>query len=143
VIGIVIAVVVLVGAGTGAYYLFFRHGDSPAGTANATPQQVVSGFAQAYTSLAHTLATDDLAKVDSYLCAADQSAMQVIYQHQKGTNSTDASFSMRTSDVSVQGAKGTFLIVISDVGGASAPRQGNLVRQNQRWLVCHTVAPPN
>src|SRR6266568_3405015 len=138
VVGIVIAVLVLIGAGAGAYYLFFRASDTQTG-ANATPQQVASGFAHAYTSLAHTLSADDLARVDGYLCAKDQGAMRVIYDHQKNTNSTDRSFSMRASQVSVQGVTGTFQIVVTASGGASEPRRGKLVRQDQRWLVCDTV----
>jgi hypothetical protein len=68
--------------------------------------------------------------------------MQVIYDHQKSTNSTDKSFSMRTSGLTIAGAKGTFQIVVIEQGSKSEPRQGSLVRQNQRWLVCDTVSPP-
>lgn len=136
-----IAVVVLIGAGIGAYYVFFHEGDQQA-AANTSPQQVVSGFAQAYTSLAHTLSANDLAKVKGYLCAADQQAMQVIYDHQKSLNSTDSSFSMRTSGLAIGGERGTFQFVIVEQGTASPPRVGTLVRQNQSWLVCDTVSPP-
>jgi hypothetical protein len=142
VVGIVIGAVVLIGAGTGAYYLFFR-ADTGRPGADATPAQVVSGFAQSYTSLAHTLSTDDLARVRTFLCAKDQDAVQVIYDHQKGANGVDASFSMRASGVTVKGDGGTFVIVIDDRGRASAPHRGNLVRQNQRWLVCDTLFPPS
>lgn len=139
--GIVIGAVVLIGAGTGAYYLFFRTGTGQPG-ADATPAQVVSGFAQSYTSLAHTLSADDLARVRTFLCAKDQEAVQVIYDHQKGTNGADTSFSMRASGVTVKGDAGTFVIVIDDRGRTSAPHRGSLVRQNQRWLVCDTLFPP-
>jgi len=141
VVGTVIAVLVLVGAGTGAYLVFFR----PSGTAaagNTDPQQVVAGFAQSYTSLAHTLSTDDLARVKGYLCPTDQQAMQVIYDHQKALHNTDSSFSMRASDARVAGSQGTFQIVITDRGTSSRAHVGKLVRQNQDWLVCDTVSPP-
>jgi hypothetical protein len=141
VVGIVLAVVVLVGAGIGAYYVFFRSGGQQS-VANSDPQEVVSGFAAAYTSLAHTLSSADLARVKGYLCTADQQAMQVIYDHQKSLNSTDRSFSMRTSGLATDGDRGTFQFVITDQGTASRPRTGKLVRQNQSWLVCDTVAAP-
>jgi hypothetical protein len=141
VVGIAIGAVVLIGAGIGAYYVFFHKTQQPA--ANANPQQVVVGFAQAYTSLAHTLSPDDLAKVKGYLCATDQQAMQVIYDHQKSGNSADTSFSIRTSGVAVSGEHGTFQFVIVEAGTASPPRVGTLVRQNQSWLVCDTVAAPH
>lgn len=137
-----IGVLVLVGAGVGAYYLFFRPGAGQAG-GNTNPQQVVSGFAQSYTSLAHTLSTDDLARVKGYLCSGDQQAMQVIYDHQKALHSTDNSFSMHASDPKITGTHGTFVIVITDQGSSSRPRVGQLVRQDQGWLVCDTVAPPH
>lgn len=136
-----IAVVLLIGVGIGAYYVFFHKGDERA-AANGSPQEVVRGFASAYTSLAHTLSAADLARVKSYLCATDQQAMQVIYDHQKSLNSTDRSFSMRTSGLATDGTRGTFQFVITDQGTASRPRTGKLVRQNQSWLVCDTVAAP-
>lgn len=141
VVGAAIGVLVLVGAGVGAYYLFLRPNNAQAG-GNASPQQVVAGFAQSYTSLAHTLSTDDLARVKGYLCTTDQQAMQVIYDHQKALHDTDRSFAMRASDARVTGTQGTFMIVIVDRGTSSRPRVGKLVRQSQGWLVCDTVSPP-
>ncbi|HEX4701346.1 MAG TPA: hypothetical protein VH352_04390 [Pseudonocardiaceae bacterium] len=141
VVGIVIAVVVLVGAGVGGYFLFFHK--NTAGTANATPQQVVSGFAQSYTSLAHTLSIDDLAKVKTYLCAKDQDAVQAIFDHEKGTNGKDTSFSMRADRVTTTGDGGTFMLTISEAGNTSPPHKGTLVRQNAQWLVCNTLSTPN
>jgi hypothetical protein len=142
VVGIVLGVVVLIGAGIGAYYVFFHKGGQQA-IANASPQQVVIGFARAYTSLAHTLSPGDLAKVNGYLCAADQQAMQVIYDHQRSGNSADSSFSIRTSGLTVDGERGTFRFVTVEAGTASSPRVGTLVRQNQSWLVCDTVVAPH
>lgn len=136
-----VAVLVLIGAGIGAYLVFFRPTGAQA-AGNTDPQQVVAGFAQSYTSLAHTLSTGDLARVKGYLCTSDQQAMQVIYDHQKALNDTDRSFSMRASDTRVTGTQGTFTIVITDQGTSSRPRVGKLVRQNQGWLVCDTVSPP-
>jgi hypothetical protein len=141
VVGIVIAVVVLVGAGIGGYYLFFRK--AGADNANATPQQVVSGFAQSYTSLAHTLSTDDLARVKTYLCAKDQDAVQAIFDHEKSTNGKDTSFSMRADSVTTTGDSGTFMLTISEAGTTSPPHKGTLVRQNAQWLVCNTLSTPN
>lgn len=140
-IGITLGVLLLIGAGIGAYYVLF-HRDDTAAARNTDPAAVVRGFVTAYTSLAHTLSTADLTTVDGYLCPTDQAAMRTIYDHQKALHSADPSFSMRASDVAVSGAAGTFLITVTDQGSTTAPRQGRLVRQDGGWLVCDTVATP-
>src|SRR6266702_7182328 len=114
VVGIVIAVVVAIGAGIGAYFVFFHNGGNGRNSANATPQQVITGFAQSYTSLAHTLSTDDLARVKTYLCAKDQTAVQAIYDHEKAANGADQTFVMTASGAATTGNAGTFTVVIKD-----------------------------
>jgi hypothetical protein len=141
VVGVVLAVVVLIGAGIGAYFVFFHQ--SGQNSANATPQQVVTGFAQSYTSLAHSLSTDDLAKVKSYLCATDQTAVQAIYDHEKSANGADKTFTMTASGAATSGTTGSFTLKITDHGNQPEPHKGGLVRQNSRWLVCNTLATPN
>ena len=141
VIGVVIGVIVLVGAGIGAYFVFFHQ--SGQNSANATPQQVVTGFAQSYTSLAHSLSTDDLTKVKSYLCATDQTAVQAVYDHEKSANGADRTFTMTASGATTTGTTGSFTLVITDHGNQPESHKGGLVRQNSRWLVCNTLATPN
>jgi Tfp pilus assembly protein PilE len=141
VVGVVIGVLVLVGAGIGAYFVFFAK--SGQNSANATPQQVVTGFAQSYTSLAHSLSTDDLTKVKSYLCATDQTAVQAIYDHEKSANGADKTFTMTASNAATTGTTGSFTLVITDHGNKPESHKGNLVRQNSQWLVCNTLSTPN
>lgn len=142
IVGIVIAVVVLVGVGVGAYFAFFAKAGNGQNSANATPQQVVAGFAQSYTSLAHSLSTDDLAKVKSYLCAKDQAAVQAIYDHEKSSNGADKTFTMTASGTATTGTTGTFTLVIIDHGNQPQSHKGSMVRQNSQWLVCNTLATP-
>jgi hypothetical protein len=143
VVGIVIAVVVAIGAGIGAYFVFFHNGGNGRNSANATPQQVATGFAQSYTSLAHTLSTDDLAKVKTYLCAKDQTAVQAIYDHEKAANGADQTFVMTASGAATTGNTGTFTVVIKDRSNQPVSHKGSLVRQNSQWLVCNTLSSPN
>ncbi|HEY3609504.1 MAG TPA: hypothetical protein VGL06_18525 [Pseudonocardiaceae bacterium] len=142
IVGIVIAVVVLIGGGIGAYFVFFANSGNGQNSANATPQQVVAGFAQSYTSLAHSLSTDDLAKVKSYLCAKDQAAVQAIYDHEKSANGADKTFTMTASGAATTGTTGTFTLVITDHGNQPVSHKGSMVRQNSQWLVCNTLATP-
>jgi hypothetical protein len=142
IVGIVIAVVVLIGGGIGAYFVFFVKGGNGQNSANATPEQVVAGFAQSYTSLAHSLSADDLAKVKSYLCAKDQAAVQAIYDHEKNANGADKTFTMTASGAATTGTTGTFSLMITDHGNQPVSHKGRMVRQNSQWLVCNTLATP-
>jgi hypothetical protein len=143
VVGVVIAVLVAIGAGVGAYLVFFHHGGNGQNSANATPQQVATGFAQSYTSLAHSRSTDDLAKVKTYLCAKDQTAVQAIYDHEKAVNGADQTFTMTASAAATTGTTGTFTVMIKDHSNQPVSHKGSLLRQNSRWLVCDTLSTPN
>ncbi|HVV23241.1 MAG TPA: hypothetical protein VHF06_27660 [Pseudonocardiaceae bacterium] len=132
IIGLVVALVV-VGAGIGAYFLFFTKSDQQ------EADDVVTGFAQSYTSLAHSMSTGDLAKVKTYLCTKDQQAVQSIYDDEKQNGGADTSFSMTTSNTMVTGGTGTFNVVIKDKDGSPQTHKGKLVKQNDKWLVCDTL----
>jgi hypothetical protein len=136
VIGVVVAVVVLIGAGVGGYVVFFHKSDAQ------VADEVVTGFAQAYTSLAHTMSAADLAKVKGYLCTRDQQAVQSIYDNEKNTGGTDSSFSLTTSNTTTNGAAGTFSLTIRDRDAKPTTNKGNLVKQNGTWLVCDTLQGP-
>jgi hypothetical protein len=134
IVGLVIAIVVAIGVGTGAYFVFFR------GSAEASPDQVVSGFANSYTTLAHTMSATDLAKVKTFLCAKDQVAMQGIYDHEKASGGADSSFSLTASGIRTNGNLGSFTLKISDRGAKPETDKGNLIKQNDQWLVCDTLS---
>ncbi|HEX5404664.1 MAG TPA: hypothetical protein VFX16_20435 [Pseudonocardiaceae bacterium] len=134
VVGFVIAIVVAIGLGTGAYFVFFR------GAAQASPDQVVSGFAHSYTTLAHTMSANDLAKVKTYLCPKDQTAVQSIYDREKATGGADSSFSLSASGTKTNGNLGSFNLVIQDKGAQPQTDKGSLVKQNDQWLVCDTLS---
>jgi hypothetical protein len=137
IVGIVIAVVVAVGAGTGAYLLFFHK----SGTEALSPDDVVSGFAQSYTALAHSMSAGDLTKAKVYLCAKDQTALQGIYDREKRGGGADASFSLAKSGaVTTNGTTGTFTLVVKDRGSAPETQKGSLVKQDDKWLVCNTLS---
>jgi hypothetical protein len=74
-------VVVAVGAGTAAYLLFFHKSSAEA----LSPDQVVSGFAQSYTALAHSMSATDLTRAKVYLCDKDQVALQGIYDRERSS----------------------------------------------------------
>lgn len=132
-IGVAIAAVAAIGVGTGAYFVFWHQGAVP-------PDQVASGFAQSYTSLAHSMSAADLAKVKTYLCTSDQQAVDAIYQRAKTGHGTDASFTMTASNTRTNGDAGSFTLTIVDQGAAPVNGTGNLVRQQNQWLVCHTMS---
>jgi hypothetical protein len=137
VVGLVIAVVVAVGAGTGAYLLLFHK----SGTEALSPDDVVSGFAQSYTSLAHSMSPGDLSKAKVYLCAKDQTALQGIYDRERQGGGADASFSLaKAGAVTTKGNAGTFTLVVKDKGAAPETQKGSLVRQGDQWLVCDTLS---
>lgn len=136
VVGLIAAVVVLVGTGVGVYFLFFHKNDTQ--VADGT----VTGFAQAYTSLAHTMSAGDLAKVKGYLCTRDQQAVQSIYDNEKNTGGADSSFSLTTSNTKTTGDTGTFSLTIRDRNSQPRTDKGNLVKQNGSWLVCDTLQGP-
>jgi hypothetical protein len=137
IVGLAVAVVAAVGAGTAAYLLFFHKPNAEA----LSPDQVVSGFAHSYTALAHSMSPADLTRAKVYLCDKDQVALQGIYDHERATGGADSSFSLTTSGpVSTNGNTGTFTLMITDKGAESQHQQGTLAKQNGRWLVCGTLS---
>jgi hypothetical protein len=130
-----VVVLVAVGAGIGAYYLFFHKSDQQ------VADQVVSGFAQSYTSLAHSMSAGDLAKVKTYLCAKDQQAVQTIYDSERQTGGADATFSLTTTGTRTSGSTGSFSLVIKDKNSPPVSHRGSLVKQGSQWLVCNTLSP--
>jgi hypothetical protein len=102
---------------------------------------VVSGFAQSYTALAHSMSATDLTRAKVYLCDKDQVALQGIYDRERSSGGADSSFSLTTSGpVSTNGNAGTFTLVIKDKGASAQHQQGNLAKQNGKWLVCGTLS---
>jgi hypothetical protein len=137
IVALVIAVVVAVGVGTGAYLLFFHK----SGTEALSPDDVVTGFAQSYTSLAHSMSAGDLTKAKVYLCAKDQTALQGIYDREKQGGGADSSFSLAKSGaVTTNGSTGSFTLVVKDKGAAPETQKGSLVKQGDKWLVCDTLS---
>jgi hypothetical protein len=137
IVALVIAVVVAVGVGTGAYLLFFHK----SGTEALSPDDVVTGFAQSYTSLAHSMSAGDLTKAKVYLCAKDQTALQGIYDREKQGGGADSSFSLAKSGaVTTNGSTGSFTLVVKDKGAAPETQKGSLVKQGDTWLVCDTLS---
>lgn len=132
IVGFVVAIIVAMGAGIGGYLLFFR-------TDTLSANQVASGFAHSFTSLAHSMSAGDLTQVDTFLCARDRKAVQSIYQRQQAKGGPDRSFSMVASGVRTNGEIGSFTILVTDQG-ATRKEPGNLVRQQDKWVVCDTVA---
>lgn len=129
-----VIVLVAVGAGIGGYFVFFHKSDQEVAT------EAVSGFAQAYTSLAHSMSASDLAKVKTYLCAKDQQAVQSIYESEKQNGGADATFSLTTTGTTTTGNTGTFSLTIKDKDSPPQSHKGNLVKQGDQWLVCNTLS---
>ncbi len=129
-----LVVVLAIGAGIGGYFVFFHKSDQQ------TADQVVSGFATAYTSLAHSMSPGDLAKVKTYLCTKDQQAVQTIYDNEKQAGGADATFSLTASGTKTNGNVGTFSLVITDKTAQPQKHSGNLVKQGDAWLVCDTLS---
>jgi hypothetical protein len=129
-----VIVLVAIGVGIGAYFVFFHKSDQQ------TADEVVTGFAQAYTSLAHSMSTSDLAKVKTYLCAKDQQAVQAIYNNEKQSGGADSTFSLTTSGTRTSGTVGSFSLTIRDKNSPPQSHEGGLVKQGDQWLVCDTLS---
>jgi hypothetical protein len=133
-IGLVVAVVVVVGAGIGSYFAFIRD-------PGPRPNQVVTDFVRSYTAIDRRPTQANLALFYSYLCATDRHSAQGVYGIMVATRQPgDPNVSWSASNLRVTGDHASFTLTSDDAGQREFTATGHVDRQNGKWLICRTLA---
>jgi hypothetical protein len=130
---VAVSVVLAVAAGIGGYLAFAPGPDTP-------PDQVVAGFARAYTALERDPTPATLAALDAYLCPHDQKAAQPVYGPMVAAKQPGEPGTVVTaSRPHVIGDTATFTVTIDDDQGSAIAVRGHLTDTNGTWQVCGTM----
>jgi hypothetical protein len=133
-VGLVIAVVVVVGAGIGSYFVFFRDSGPP-------PDQVVAGFVRSYTAIDRNPTQANLTTFYGYLCDTDRKSAEALYGVMVATHDPgDPDVTFSESDLRVTGDQGTFTLKSTEAGKEFVGLVGHVEKQDGKWLVCRTLA---